>query len=140
MKYEEFKREAENLGFDAVKQEYCFALIFNDQLCAVIAKDGYLEMDTKYDAFHFLNDDTKKKIFRLCTRLAETDIDERDEIRYIIPLPQLKTTDGKQQFLTHQNDTFFASRRDKSLRQTWKKQHLCHVPEVYRKYAVELDE
>jgi hypothetical protein len=73
-------------------------------------------------------------------KFAKTDPEEREVIRYIIPLPRLKTSDGKQQFLTHKDNTFFACERNKGLRQTWKEEHLVHVPEVYRKYAVELDE
>lgn len=60
--------------------------------------------------------------------------------RYIVPLPNLKTSDGEQQYLTHADNTFFASRRDKDLRQTWKEEHLKYIPEEYRKYAVELKE
>lgn len=61
-------------------------------------------------------------------------------LRYIIPLPHLKTTDGKQQYLTHSEGKFFVSRRNKKLRQTWKKEHLSHIPEEYRQYAVRVDE
>lgn len=60
------------------------------------------------------------------------------EKRYIVPLPNLKTSDGEQQYLTHADNTFFASRRDKDLRQTWKEEHLRYIPDEYRKYAVEL--
>lgn len=67
--------------------------------------------------------------------------DRKSEIRYIIPLPGLKTTDGKQQYLSHKDGTFFASRRDRNLRQTWKKQHLAnYIPEEYAQYAVEYNE
>lgn len=65
--------------------------------------------------------------------------DRKYEKRYIIPLPGLITTDGAQQYLT-KNVSFFASRRDKRLKQTWKEEHLKFVPEIYRKYAVELEE
>lgn len=73
---------------------------------------------------------------------AKTSLNDRkseDEKRYIIPLPHLVTTDGEQQYLTH-NGSFFASRRDKELRQTWKEEHLKYIPEEYRKYAVEVEE
>lgn len=64
---------------------------------------------------------------------------EEDQKRYIIPLPYLKTTDGEQQYLSHKGN-FFASRRDKKIRQTWQEKDLLFVPEIYRKYAVELEE
>lgn len=79
-------------------------------------------------------------VIKAAFKLAETPPGEREEEkRYIIPLPHLVTTDGEQQYLTH-NGSFFASRRDKTLRQTWKEKDLVHVPEEYRKYAVEVTE
>ena len=63
-----------------------------------------------------------------------------DEKMFIIPLPGLVTTDGKQQYLTHRDNTFFACRREKELRQIWKEEHLKFVPEVYRQFAVEFDD
>lgn len=56
--------------------------------------------------------------------------------RYIVPLPGLVTSDGEQQYLTHAYGSFFASRRNHSMRQTWKKEHLSYLPEEYRQYAV----
>lgn len=77
----------------------------------------------------------------LKTEFATTKPDNRkDEKRFIIPLPGLITTDGKQQYLTHRDCTFFASRREKELRQIWKEEHLKFVPEVYRQFAVGFDE
>lgn len=58
--------------------------------------------------------------------------------RFIVPLPGLVTTDGKQQYLTNKGGTWFASRRVESLRQTWKWEHLDYIPEVYKKFAVDL--
>lgn len=60
--------------------------------------------------------------------------------RFIVPLPGLVTTDGQQQYLTNKCDTWFASRRDENLRQTWKWEHLDYIPEVYKKFAVELED
>lgn len=58
--------------------------------------------------------------------------------RFIVPLPGLVTTDGQQQYLTNKGGTWFASRRDENLRQTWKEEHLVYVPEIYRQFAVDL--
>lgn len=58
--------------------------------------------------------------------------------RFIVPLPGLITTDGKQQYLTNKGGTWFASRRDGNLRQTWKWEHLDYIPEVYKPFAVDL--
>lgn len=65
---------------------------------------------------------------------------KKAEKRFVVPLPNLKTSDGEQQYLTHADNTFFASRRDKDLRQTWKEEHLRYIPDEYRGYAVEMGE
>lgn len=79
-------------------------------------------------------------VIKAAFKLAETPLDERqEEKRYIIPLPHLIANDGAQQYLTHRG-TFFACRRDKDLRQTWKEKDLVHVPEEYRGFAVEIEE
>ena len=59
--------------------------------------------------------------------------------RYIIPLPNLITTDGEQQYLTQKGENWFACRRNEKMRQTWKEEHLCYLPEEYIKYAVEVE-
>ena len=71
---------------------------------------------------------------------AKTPLPDREEPkRYIVPLPDLTTTDGEQQYLTNKSGHWFACRRNKDLRQTWKEEHLCYVPEQYRGDAVEVD-
>lgn len=78
-------------------------------------------------------------VLRAAVDYAKTPPGEREEEkRYIIPLPHLVTTDGEQQFLTHSGG-FFACRRNKGLRQTWKEKDLVHVPEEYRGFAVEIE-
>lgn len=72
---------------------------------------------------------------------AKTPEEDREEPkRYIIPLPDLTTTDGEQLYLTHKDGHWFTCCRKQGLRQTWKKKHLCYVPEQYRGYAVEVEE
>ena len=85
-------------------------------------------------------DDADMRMIEAAMIYAKTPLEDREEPkRYIIPLPGLMTTDGEQQYLTHKGN-FFASRRNKNLRQTWKEKHLCYVPEQYRGYAVEVEE
>lgn len=73
--------------------------------------------------------------------LAHTPFDERVEgKRYIIPLPNLVTTDGWQQYLTQKGKHWFASRRNEELRQTWKEEHMKYVPEPYRGFKVEVED
>lgn len=98
-------------------------------------------LDTSYLAFISLNKKIRTELFDILVEYAKTPISEREEEkRYIIPLPGLVTTDGKQQYLTHKEGRFFASKRREKLRQTWKEKDLIYVPEVYRKYAVEVED
>lgn len=60
--------------------------------------------------------------------------------RFIVPLPGLVTNDGQQQYLTNRDGKWFACRRRGGLRQTWKWEHLCYVPEIYRQFAVDLSD
>ena len=78
-------------------------------------------------------------VIKAAIKLAETPPEERqEEKKYIIPLPYLVTTDGERQYLTH-NGSFFACRRNKGLRQTWKEKELIYIPEEYRGFAVEVE-
>lgn len=86
-------------------------------------------------------DDEDMDMMEAAMAYAKTPPDDRaEEKRYIVPLPGLVTTDGEQQYLTHKKGHWFACRRKQELRQTWKKEHLCYVPEQYRGYAVEVEE
>lgn len=85
--------------------------------------------------------DEDMDVIEASIQYCNTPIDEREqESRYIIPLPKLVTTDGKQQYLTQRGDNWFACRRTETLRQTWKEEHLQYIPQEYRKYAVILNE
>lgn len=80
-------------------------------------------------------------VMEAAVKCAKTSLEDREgEKRYIVPLPGLTTTDGEQQYLTHKKGHWFACRRKQELRQTWKEEHLCYVPDQYRGYAVEVDE
>lgn len=151
MKYKEFEEQVEVWGR---KHGYATRVIFEDF-------NTYIEVGTGNDAFivaHVSNiymftletrwnystkitNHARGELFDILVDLAKTPPgDRKDEKRFIIPLPELVTTDGKQQYLTHKDCKFFASRRDETLRQTWKEEHLKFVPEVYRQFAVEFDE
>lgn len=61
---------------------------------------------------------------------------------YGIPLPNLKTSDGYQQYLSRRskrNGHWFASRRQSNLIQVFTKAEIEQVPEAYRQYAVEVE-
>lgn len=144
MRISEFKERLEHInwlfdvGFyvDENKPDY----IIRDALIvyAVVGKKKTLSMNFNLISFERLKENLKIELFDLLCEFAKTPVEERgEEKRYIIPLPHLVTTDGEQQYLTHKNG-FFACRRKKNLRQIWKEENLVHVPEEYRKYAVEV--
>lgn len=112
-------------------------------LIAKVRNDIRAVFDIEWKAIEEIENLKEKAIVKLVKILFSfslTKPSEREyEKRYIIPLPGLITTDGAQQYLT-KNVSFFASRRDRRQRQTWKEEHLKFVPEIYRKYAVELEE
>lgn len=51
---------------------------------------------------------------------------------YCVELPELVTTDGKQQYLSYADNTFFACRRNKLVQQFFT---LDQIPDVYYSYV-----
>lgn len=156
MRYKELKEKVEEWGqkygiateirMDENLIEICSKtvgdeLVFTKPL-AYINKNKRLTFSLTWGIFRDvdLTEFAKNALFEIILTFAQTDPKDReDEKRFIIPLPGLITTDGKQQYLT-KNVSYFASRRDKGLRQTWKEEHLMFVPAIYRQFAVEFDE
>lgn len=108
---------------------------------ATVSETSENIINTDYPIFAVLDFNLSRDILKPLVGYARTPIDLRrkEDTRYIVPLPGLVTTDGRQQFLTHKLGKFFACGRTGELRQTWKEKDLEHIPEEYRKYAVELD-
>ena len=149
MRYKEFKEKVKAWG-----QKYYYKPIVeiddrvvvkiyyvgDYRVVAMIDNKTRLAINTGWLCYRNLQEDAKKDLFKIITEFAATNpADRKDEKRFIIPLPGLVTTDGEQQYLT-QNGSFFASRREKRLKQTWKEEHLKFVPEIYRQFAEEFDE
>lgn len=107
---------------------------------ATVSETSANVLNTDYPIFTVLNFNLSRDILKPLVGYARTPIDlRRKELpRYIVPLPGLVTTDGRQQFLTHKLGKFFACGRTEKLRQTWKEKDLGYIPEEYRKFAVEL--
>lgn len=145
MTYKEFKyrinKIADDYGLNLTVTEDTKNIYVKvgSSICGTVKKFLQFFMSVEPGAVFFsLNE--RQEILKALYELSKTSIKERqEEKRYIIPLPDLVTTDGEQQYLTHKG-SFFASRRDKKLRQTWKEKHLKYVPEEYRKYAVEVED
>lgn len=146
MKVEEFKEAIDSIGFyncvnlKVGEDEIDYSIEIGPRTFATISKSITYLIDTGYAGFKDLNENLRRDLLDVIYEFTKTPIKDReDEKRYIVPLPYLVTSDGKQQFLTHKG-SFFASRRDKTLRQTWKEKDLIHIPEEYRKFAVEIVE
>lgn len=140
MKFEELQKTALKYFYTIEKNEFRTIIKkgrLDGSLNEIIISEldiGIIDISAKLIHYYDFN------ILKAAVDYAETPLDERqEEKRYIIPLPHLTTSDGEQQYLSHQG-TFFASRRDKTLRQTWKEKDLIHIPEEYRGFAVEIEE
>ena len=151
MKYKEFKKEIEDWGrkhgYETEVEIKCiyvyvktkFGMLF--KRISRIRTDSTWALDTDWSSFTDIKEDARVELLIIILKLAKTPPEDReDKKRFIIPLPNLITSDNKQQYLTNADDTFFASRRDKRVRQTWKEEHLRFVPDVYVQFAVEFDE
>lgn len=146
MKISEFKKAIESIGFYngkdlKVTENDCEFYIQNGNIVlAIIDKTANCLIDICYQNFLGLEEGLRQELLDVIYKFASTPIPDREDSKiYIIPLPHLVTTDGEQQYLTHSGN-FFASRRDKELRQTWKEEHLKYIPEEYRKFVVEVEE
>ena len=146
MKIKEFKRAISNIGlqygmnFEVKMYGNVPYIVSGDEIYACVSKTERYMLDTNYLRFSELKEDIREDFLKVMYKFAITPPEDReDEKRYIIPLPHLVNIAGEQQYLTH-NGGFYASRRDKELRQTWKEEHLKHIPEEYRKYAIEVED
>ena len=151
MRYKEFKKAIENWRRKysyAAEVEFgdfhTFVKVGVDEVLYTIAHISNIYifvLETKWDYAAKIEYQARAELFDILVCLAKTPpIDRKDEKRFIIPLPGLVTSDNKQQYLTNANDTFFASRRNSKVRQTWKEEHLKFVPEIYRQFAIEFYE
>lgn len=146
MKVEEFKKAIESIGFyndvnlKVTEDIYFFFIESDTKTLATIPKTVKCLFSINYNNFLELEEALRQTLFDIIGKFASTPTPEReDSKRYIIPLPQLKTNNGEQLFLTHQGN-FFPHVRNTELRQTWKKKDLIHIPEEYRDFAVEIVE
>ena len=143
MKYSELNEIAERYGWEKIRDDRYWLLFtknnINIEICKyqididitlwVNSSEGEIDLNDELD---FIN---------ACIELGKTPLaDRKGEKRFIIPLPNLVTTDGERQYLTYKNCNFFASRRDETLRQIWEEKYLKNIPKIYRQFAVEYDE
>ena len=79
MRYSEFKAEVEKLGFDVnVKNLETRVRRKGNSIMTVDAQRKCI-VDTTWDEFQYLRDDTKEQLFKLGYKLAKTPLAEREE-------------------------------------------------------------
>lgn len=84
-----------------------------------------------------------REILLLVSEYMLTPFEKRGEVEskyYEVPLFDLVTSDGEQQYLTEKNGKYFASRKDDNLKQKFTKKELKKIPTVYKDFAVTIDE
>ena len=146
MKYKEFKEKIEVWGrtygyitrviigdFETTVEVESNGVSYSN---ADISNVRSFVLDIDWIFFGGIEEHAREELFNIILQLVKTPIeDRRDEKSFIIPLPGLVTTDGRQQYLSYKDGYYFASRRNEGLKQEWKERYL--VPEEYRQFAVE---
>ena len=151
MRYKEFKNAVEDWGSKhgyATEVEIGYFKTYikirtdkRSHIIASISNEYQFIIDTNWNYAINIKNHAVGELFDILVNLAKTSpADRKYEKRFIIPLPGLATSDGKQQYLTHADGTFFALRRSSHLRQTWFEDELKLIPDEYAKFAVEFDE
>lgn len=96
----------------------------------------------KEHRYNFL-DELPLDTLLILTQYILTPFEKRGEVKvnyYKIPLPNLFTTNEQQQYLTFKDDTYFASKFNEKLKQTFNEQELEDVPKFYRELAVKIND
>ena len=81
MKYSEFKAEVEKLGFDVNVKNLETRVRRKGKGNSIMTVDAQHKciVDTTWDEFQYLRDDTKEQLFNLGYKLAKTPLAEREE-------------------------------------------------------------
>lgn len=90
--------------------------------------------------YNFL-EELPHEFLSLLTEYILTPFEKRGEVEvayYRIPLPNLFTTNEQQQYVTFKDDTYFASKFNEKLKQTFNEEELEGVPKFYRDLAAKI--
>lgn len=146
MTYEEFDRYlygVSSLGrlFTAhYGDNEVFVLMNNNVIAKISTVDiGGIKTDCPY--FLILHSFIKRELLEVFCELSLTPLKERENCsQYIIPLPNLCTETGEQQYLTQGNNKWYVTTRNYNLKQTWNEEELVVVPKCYKEFAVTIKE
>ena len=90
--------------------------------------------------YNFL-EELPDEFLSLLTEYILTPFEKRGDVKvayYRIPLPYLFTTNEQQQYITFKDNTYFASKFNEKLKQTFNEEELECVPKFYRNLAIEV--
>lgn len=136
-------RETKGVSFDFTysPEKTKIAGWYSVILKGVVLSDNGMAYEVTIDTEEVRRSSERDKVLNAFVELMNTPPEEWHEPkRYIFPLPGLTTTDGQQQYLTQKGTHWFAARRNKDLRQTWKEEHIKWIPKEYRHLKVEYPE
>ncbi|CAC9931719.1 hypothetical protein PEPNEM18_01057 [Aedoeadaptatus nemausensis] len=139
--YYEMVRETQGVNWDFTytTEKTKIAGWYSATLKGTVLSDNGMTCEVTIDTERVHRSDERDKIINGFIELMNTPPEEWCKPkRYIFPLPGLTTTDGEQQYLTQEGKHWFACRRNKDLRQTWKEEHIKWIPEEYRHLKVEV--
>lgn len=142
-KFYEMVQETQGVNWDFTytTEKTKIAGWYSAVLKGTVLSDNGMTCEVTIDTERVYRSDERDKIIGAFVELMNTSPKEWHESkRYIFPLPGLTTTDGEQQYLTQKGKHWFACRRNKDLRQTWKEEHVKWIPEEYRHLKVEYSE
>lgn len=114
MKYSEFKRDVEAMGFKiGICGGYIDVLDEHDEAVLSVGTEYDFSICTDYRGFGELDKDNKKELFNLAVELASTPLDEREEDRkYRLRIPFMN--DMGYLNVERGNDDYFLSTKVKS--------------------------
>lgn len=69
---------------------------------------------------------------------VETPLNKRKPKKFIVPLPNLRTKDFQQWYLTNSGSRWFGCQRNETLKQVWRLDELDLIPKEYLQFAVEV--
>ncbi|WP_322630542.1 hypothetical protein [Aedoeadaptatus coxii] len=142
-KFYEMVRETQGVNWDFTysTEKTKIAGWYSAVLKGTVLSDNGMTCEVTIDTERVHRSDERDKIINGFVELMNTPPEEWYEPkRYIFPLPGLTTTDGEQQYLTQRGKHWFACRRNKDLRQTWKEEHIKWIPKEYRHLKTEVED
>lgn len=133
---QEFIKELRGLGYEITVDDLKMNVytIFMEQKFFI----GHIAF--KEHRYNFL-EELPHETLVLLSQYMLTPFEKRGEVEvayYRIPLPNLFTTNEQQQYLTFKDGTYFASKFNEKLKQTFNEEELEDVPKFYRDLAVKI--